>query len=671
MQYLNFDLLVDKWQEQYKARVLNSPSGQASCIFDLPFTHQQVNALLANGKAQEMGEMLFAAAFANEVGSCWHSSMLLASQQGKGLRLRLRLRDVPELAALPWEYLYSPIEKRFLSRSIETPIVRYLELPQTVFPLNVEAPLHILVMIASPLNAAPLDSELEWKTLQQVLSALEQQGLVRLERLSEGTWTALQGELRKENYHIFHFIGHGFFDTLTKKGGVLLENDHKISHFVSGKELGTLLRDHRSLRLVLLNACEGARPSHLNPFGGTAQRLVQQGIPAVIAMQLPIQDKGAIAFASEFYAALADGYPVDAALSEGRKSFAQEDDFAWGIPVLYMRSSDGQLFEIGRKPPLDTSESEIIEGILLYLSKQPPLDKVPQSDLLKALTLSSPEPVIEALHYLKDQQLIEMLVAGHKAMLCWLTYNGRKMAKEILTLADMKNAVEGTSATDSHIIESETQAIEEYPEFSWTLKGLDPKLVYMVQRQNVIKRIQKILENPSDNRIAFLYGPPQVGKTFVLNRLKNTLPDQYVPVVIHLAGWASIEKLSSFLYELATKIKSNLEFSPSGYQIEPFRAGSELEATIEFSKFMNLLVHRVRAEGQFLLLIFDELEYLTDKDTDSRIFDYLTGCIETYLDQEVRFIFAGSGDMLDLVKSGSLARLWGKGGRVKMECFES
>ena len=146
MQYLNFDLLVDRWQEQYKARVLNSPSGEASCIFDLPFTHQEVNPLLASGKAQEMGSMLFAATFADEVGTCWHSSMQLASKKGKGLRLRLRLGDVSELAALPWEYLYSPMQKRFLSLSIETPIVRYLELSQTVSSLNVQLPLRILVM---------------------------------------------------------------------------------------------------------------------------------------------------------------------------------------------------------------------------------------------------------------------------------------------------------------------------------------------------------------------------------------------------------------------------------------------------------------------------------------------------------------------------------------------
>src|SRR5207237_112967 len=66
------------------------------------------------------------------------------------------------------------------------------------------------------------------------------------------------------------------------------------------------------------------------------------GIPAVIAMQFEITDKAAILLAKEFYDALADGYPVDGALAEARKSiFTAENDIEWGTPVLYLRSVDG------------------------------------------------------------------------------------------------------------------------------------------------------------------------------------------------------------------------------------------------------------------------------------------------------------------------------------------
>ena len=63
------------------------------------------------------------------------------------------------------------------------------------------------------------------------------------------------------------------------------------------RQLGTILHDHESLRVAVLNACEGARTSRNDPFAGSAQSLVQQGIPAVIAMQFEIADDVASRFA--------------------------------------------------------------------------------------------------------------------------------------------------------------------------------------------------------------------------------------------------------------------------------------------------------------------------------------------------------------------------------------
>ena len=78
-----------------------------------------------------------------------------------------------------------------------------------------------------------------------------------------------------------------------------------------------------------------------------ARSLVQSGIPAVVAMQFEISDQAAITLAHEFYAALSDSYPVDAALAEARKAiFAQNNILEWGTPVLYMRTGDGRIFDI-------------------------------------------------------------------------------------------------------------------------------------------------------------------------------------------------------------------------------------------------------------------------------------------------------------------------------------
>ena len=68
-------------------------------------------------------------------------------------------------------------------------------------------------------------------------------------------------------------------------------------------------------------------------------------------MQFEITDEAALIFALEFYGALADGYLVDAALAEARKSiFTQSSDLEWGTPVLYTHASDGVLFKIEAIP---------------------------------------------------------------------------------------------------------------------------------------------------------------------------------------------------------------------------------------------------------------------------------------------------------------------------------
>src|SRR5262249_51619938 len=67
--------------------------------------------------------------------------------------------------------------------------------------------------------------------------------------------------------------------------------------------------------------------------------------------QFPITDASAKLFASAFYGALADGYPVDAALAEARQSMdgGRDSDVEWITPVLYLHSRNTQLFDL---PPM-------------------------------------------------------------------------------------------------------------------------------------------------------------------------------------------------------------------------------------------------------------------------------------------------------------------------------
>ncbi len=118
---------------------------------------------------------------------------------------------------------------------------------------------------------------------------------------------------------------------------------------MTGRDLGLMIRGHRSLRLVVLNACEGARSARDDPFGGVAQALVRQGIPAVIAMQFEISDPAALVFSQSFYQAIADDLPIDVAMVEARRAmFAHGNEVEWATPVLYLRSPDGRVFTTSR-----------------------------------------------------------------------------------------------------------------------------------------------------------------------------------------------------------------------------------------------------------------------------------------------------------------------------------
>lgn len=381
IRYLDFDIELEPAADGYRVEV-NSPAGQSSTSFRLPFSELEIeNFLLKIGQSRRtmrridtpeteatkiFGARLFDALFAGDVRACLRSSIDEAGRQGCGLRIRLRLTETPELAGLPWEYLYNPAVNRFLALSVETPLVRYLELPERIRPLAVTPPLRVLALIASPRDHAPLDVEREWQRLRAALGDLERRGLVTLERIELATLAELQRRLRRGSYHVLHFVGHGGFNERRQDGELLLEDEERLSYRISGQDLGMLLHDHRSLRLVVLNACDGARSSRIDPFAGSAQSLVQQGLPAVIAMQFEVSDDAALMLAREFYGAVADGYPVDAALSEARKSlFASQSGVEWGTPVLYLRAADARIFDVAAQaapidalPPLERQLAE-------------------------------------------------------------------------------------------------------------------------------------------------------------------------------------------------------------------------------------------------------------------------------------------------------------------------
>ena len=214
MKYLDFDLSVEPTGNGFTARVFNSPGGQASTDFTAPFSDLEVeNFLLRIGRSRHavrriespemtnaklFGGKLFDSVFAGDVRGCLRSSIDEANRQGLGLRLRLHLGKAPALADLPWEFLYNGGMNRFLGLSVETPVVRYLELPERIRPVLVKPPLRVLMMISSPSDYPQLDVKRESEKMSEALAELEESGLIQVERQENATLAELQRTASKE-----------------------------------------------------------------------------------------------------------------------------------------------------------------------------------------------------------------------------------------------------------------------------------------------------------------------------------------------------------------------------------------------------------------------------------------------------------------------------------------
>ncbi len=367
--YRNFDIQILRAGEEYLAQMESPDGGNASLNFTPPFSEDGLDALLSKlgparrGRgvetpieaAKRLGGQLYKAIFTDPIGNLLGRSIEAVARENGRLRIRLRLKSVPELANLPWEYLYDEQNDRFLALSYKTSIVRYLEVPQPLFPLLVKSPLRVLVIASSPSGYDQLGVDKEWGNLKTALSKMPS-GLVEVERLESATLNALQERLISGEYHIFHYIGHCGFDPRTGMSVLVMEGDNRQTRFVDGHQLGVLLRHHPSLRIAILNACDGAVSNQNDVFTSVAQNLIRQEMPAVIAMRFEITDSVAIILAKAFYESLARGALVDTALAEARLAvFAADDGIELGAPVLYLRAHDGRLWDVEQ---LSTSVSQ-------------------------------------------------------------------------------------------------------------------------------------------------------------------------------------------------------------------------------------------------------------------------------------------------------------------------
>ena len=308
----------------------------------------------AERPVREFGQQLFEALFTGPVYGMYRASLGVARQQGKRLRVVLRL-TVPELAAVPWEMLFDPETETYVCR--QEPLVRHVPAPYTVDPVEVRPPLRVLGLVASPRGLQQLNVEAEKDHLAQALAQPIADGLIEVVWVPEATWDGVHAQLLAGEWHVLHFVGHGDYDAQADEGVLALIGADGRADPVEASRLADLLGEAQpSPRLVVLNSCSSGRAGVNDLFSGTAAALARSGISAVAAMQFTISDAAAIAFARGFYTAIAHGRSVDDAVRSGRIAIlGAPHSLEWVTPVLYVRGPNTQLFTLTRS---STSKSK-------------------------------------------------------------------------------------------------------------------------------------------------------------------------------------------------------------------------------------------------------------------------------------------------------------------------
>ncbi|MFY0577894.1 CHAT domain-containing protein [Cystobacter fuscus] len=247
---------------------------------------------------------------------------------------------------LPWEALCEPGKDfAFLGNSASLLPVRGVRSPEPWQPREVRgavrllaiAPLHphSLPRLQATLHESLASGEVEWL---EPLTGPRSRKAALFERLR-----------RQPEPHIIHFIGHG---GLHEGRPVLrLADEEDEESWVSVELLAQQLHGawgQGPLRLIVLEACEGASPGALE---SAAELLARTAADAVLAYLWPVRMDVALRCSRVFYRALTraarEEGDVALSLNEARRSvLAELEGSAEAFsPVLYLRGRDPVLFD--------------------------------------------------------------------------------------------------------------------------------------------------------------------------------------------------------------------------------------------------------------------------------------------------------------------------------------
>lgn len=274
---------------------------------------------------------------------------LTEASKNEPLLIRIFLQD-RTLAAVPWEALCKPnTSEGFLGTDPRLLFTRGVNSAEPWQPREVRGAIRVLAIAPGTENNA-------LTALRTALTPSIDAGEIEwLDPISGPSISArvLFDKLRRGKVpHILHFLGHGSVDVGGRPVLRLADDEDgeevwlPIESFARELEVSFT----EDLRLVILEACEGAKPG---AFGSAADVLAKAGADAVVAHLWPVRAGTAQTCSVELYRSLTKAEQssgdIGQSIAAARRTLLVSSAEAFS-PVLFLRASESVIFDFeGRR----------------------------------------------------------------------------------------------------------------------------------------------------------------------------------------------------------------------------------------------------------------------------------------------------------------------------------
>jgi hypothetical protein len=282
---------------------LETPFDAAAFDPRLPSTDTRLNVVEARG------ELLWTAAFAGSLGLFVERAAVRAREQRTTVTLQIvPAPDLPgALRLLPWEVLFDPQRRDFLSLKSGWSVIRGVRPFQAARPLpTADLRVRVLVLVDSP------EAEDESQAVRRLVG---DRGTVDIVRVS--TVGQLTAELARDA-SVVHVIASGLGE------GLVLPEER----YAGCREIAQAIAGNHRIGLAVFSGSQTAQ---------VAEEVAKDAKVTVLAHRTDTRGEHAALLSETFYRHLLDGIPADVALTEARRALDRRfpGERAWTSAVLF------------------------------------------------------------------------------------------------------------------------------------------------------------------------------------------------------------------------------------------------------------------------------------------------------------------------------------------------